>query len=407
VAELGQIAANFFADLEELALLEPSADRAIAACSGGGDSTALVHVCAGRFAALTVAHVDHGLRPGSERDAEQVAALAAAVGADFRALTVVVDRGRASLEEAAREARYAALDALADELDAPWVLTGHTASDQVETVLMRIVRGTGVVGLAGIPARRGRYLRPLLAAYRDDVMRYLRANGLEALADPMNEDEALTRNRARRRWLPALRRENPAIDEAVLRLARAAREQREVLDYAADHMQLTADGIAGAPDAVAKRALARAAVAAGAGPLSAVHLDELLAMMRRPSAGTIDLALPGLTARREYGQLRFVHAADITESGPPRLEVSGEGGPYAVRLWRAGDRMRPERLRGRSRKLSDLFIDAKVPREQRARARVVSCERDGAIVWAEHIGVAFEATVVVALTRPRAVATNR
>ena len=130
-------------------------------------------------------------------------------------------------------------------------------------------------------------------------------------------------------------------------------------------------------------------------------------MMRRPVAGSVALALPGVTAVREYGGLRFASAGGGAAPAAPVLAVRGDAGPYAVRLWRAGDRMRPRRLRGRSRKLSDLFIDAKVPRADRERARVVVRERDGAIVWAEHIGVAFEASVDVTLTRPRPVATNR
>jgi tRNA(Ile)-lysidine synthase len=311
------------------------------------------------------------------------------------------------VEEAARDARYAALDALAIELGAQFVLTGHTASDQVETVFMRILRGTGVVGLAGIPARRGRYLRPLLTARRALVVAHLAEHGLEALEDPTNLDDAITRNRVRHRWLPALREENPAFDDALLRLARSATEQREVLEFAAGCVALTAQGLAAAPDGVAKRALAVAATEAGAGPLSARHLEDLLALMRRPDSGTVDLALPGLTARREYGELRFVTAQPTEAPLPPNIDVQGDDGPYTVRCWRSGDRMRPQRLRGRSRKLSDLFIDAKVPRELRCEAQVVVRECDGAIVWAEHIGSAFEAAIVVTLTRPQAVATNK
>ena len=91
----------------------------------------------------------------------------------------------------------------------------------------------------------------------------------------------------------------------------------------------------------------------------------------------------------------------------PSVEVTGMEGPYTVRQWQAGDRMRPERLKGRSRKLSDLFIDAKIPREQRAGAVVVERNRDGEIVWAEHIGRACATSVEVTLTRKVSAATNR
>jgi tRNA(Ile)-lysidine synthase len=148
-------------------------------------------------------------------------------------------------------------------------------------------------------------------------------------------------------------------------------------------------------------------VAAGAGPLSAAHLEDLLGLMVRDESGTVDLSLPGAIARREYGRLRFVTPAQDGAIPTASVEVDGEDGPYRVRCWQRGDRMRPARLRGRSRKLSDLFTDAKIPRSQRDRAVVVERERDGAIVWAEHIGPAHASSVTVSLTRKVPVATNK
>ncbi len=389
--------------------VEPGAP-VLVACSGGPDSTALGLVCArlaqaGRLGAVTLGFVDHQLRSDSAEDGRRVAALAERLGVGFRSAAVRVDRDRASLEEAARLVRYEALDAMADEVGAAWICTGHTASDQAETVLMRVLRGTGVAGLAGIPARRDRYLRPLLAITRARVMEELRAAELDGLDDPMNADDRLTRNRIRHRWLPALREENPALDEALVRLAASAREQREVLDYAARETPLRVDALADAPAAVAKRAMQLAAASAGAGPLSARHLDDLLALVLRPASGSVDLSLPGATARREYDKLRFISQAE--DPLRPSVDVTGPDGPYTARRWQAGDRMRPERLQGRSRKLSDLFIDAKIPRAQRTEAVVVERNRDGEIVWAEHIGRAYATSVEVTLTRKVPVATNK
>jgi tRNA(Ile)-lysidine synthase len=384
----------------------------LVACSGGPDSTALALACAelardGRLGAVALGHIDHQLRDGSAADGDRVAALGAALDLPVHRAAVVVDRSRASLEDAARDARYAALDAMAGAIGADYIATGHTASDQAETVLMRVVRGTGVTGLAGIPRRRDRYVRPLLDLPRAAIEDELARRGVEAAGDPMNDDDALTRNRVRRVWLPALRRENPAVDDALLRLARSAAEQREVLEWAVDRVDLTAEAIASAPAAVAKAALGRAAVAAGAGPLSAAHLEDLLGLMVRDESGTVDLSLPGAIARREYGRLRFVTPAQDGAIPTASVEVDGEDGPYRVRCWQRGDRMRPARLRGRSRKLSDLFTDAKIPRSQRDRAVVVERERDGAIVWAEHIGPAHASSVTVSLTRKVPVATNK
>lgn len=395
--------------------------RVAVACSGGPDSTLLAAVAVEVLGAVELVYVDHGLRAGAAVDGERVAELAAALGAGFRSVAVVVDRAQASLEDAARRARYAALD----ELDVDWVLLGHTASDQAETVLMRIVRGTGVAGLAGMPQRRGRYLRPMLGLWRGEVLAELAARRLTYADDPMNADDAFTRTRARRRWLPALREENPAVDEALVRLAASAGEQRAALDWAAAQLlaiatmtevsetPVVADSpmtgvsetpvmscaaLAGAPPAVVKRALALAAPVA----LAAVHLDALDELVRRPDAGTVQLDLTGITAYRSYDALRF--GAPVTEVS--ETSVTGPEGPYLVRRVEPGDRMRPARLGGRSRKLSDLYIDAKVARPLRAAARVVVRQRDGVIVWAEHIGSAHGCEIEVTLTVPYPPATK-
>lgn len=203
---------------------ELGVDRAapvVVGCSGGADSTALAHAAmalarAGRLGPVTLVHVDHQLREGSAADAQAVAALAAAGGAALSAVTVRVDRGRASLEDAAREARHAALERIADQRGAAAILLGHTADDQAETVLMRVVGGTGLGGLAGIPARRGRIARPLLGARRSDTVEYCRRHGLSVVEDPTNLDPRHTRNRIRHGVMPVLRGENPRVSEALI-----------------------------------------------------------------------------------------------------------------------------------------------------------------------------------------------
>jgi tRNA(Ile)-lysidine synthetase-like protein len=430
------------------------------ACSGGPDSAALAHACltlarAGRLGPVTLLHVHHGLRDDADQDAEVVRALALQGGGRAVIRAAQVDRERASLEAAARDARYAVLDALAVELGLRWIAVAHTASDQAETVLMRLMRGTGIFGLAGIPAARGIYLRPLLGVTRAEIEAYCLRFDVATVADPMNRDEAFLRNRVRHTWLPALRRENPRIDDALCRLAGAAAEERAVLEYAAatlleraqaparardpqagleDEIVLAVTSLAQAPAAVRHRAVSMAAARAGLGPLEARHLEAIDALLTRSTGGTATLSLPGGTAVRAYDRIlfrkRLVHRlgmfredasrADPGESeswepaGPMdpalddgRIQVTGADGPYVVRCWQAGDRMRPARLRGRSRKLGDLFIDAKVPRRLRTRARVVIRVADGAIVWAEHIGPAFGADVSVSLTPGNPLASNK
>ncbi|HWN67989.1 MAG TPA: tRNA lysidine(34) synthetase TilS [Haliangium sp.] len=401
------------------------------ACSGGPDSAALAHACLalarrGALGSVTLLHIHHGLRPDAGRDAEVVRALAEQGGGRAVIRDVAVDRARASLEAAARDARYAALDALASELGLRWIATAHTASDQAETVLMRVMRGTGVTGLAGIPATRGIYLRPLLGVTRPEIEAYCQRFGVAAVSDPMNEDPAFLRNRVRHHWLPALRSENPRIDEALCRLAEAAADDRAVLEYAAEMLLTQAraplpDGLpdsavaldaaclAQAPAAVRRRATSLVAARAGTGPLEARHLRALDELATRPAAGSVRLSLPGGTAVREYDRLVIAgHAAQMDDAQPDLalIQVTGPDGPYEVRRWQAGDRMRPARLRGRSRKLSDLFTDARVPRRLRGRAVIVIRAADGVIVWAEHIGPAFGCDVSVCLTPGIALASN-
>jgi tRNA(Ile)-lysidine synthase len=394
-------------------------DRVAVGCSGGVDSAALACATAelwrhGRLGPATLIHVDHGLRAGSAAEGERVAALARSLGLEFRLARVEVKR-RASLEAAAREARYAAFELIARELGEVVVLLAHTASDQAETVLMRILRGTGVAGLAGIPFRRGRYLRPLLRVRRAEVEAYLAARGIEAVVDPSNAEPVFLRNRVRHRHLPALREENPRLDEALARLAESARGQREILEFAAAGLLeraggqqgcLEANAIAAAPAPAAARALAMAAEAALGQPLGARHIDALLGLVRRPAGGSAELALPGGRALCEDGCLRFLPAGTGAEK-LPAIRVEGGEGPYIVRTWRAGERFRPIRLKGRSRKLSDLYTDAKVPKRLRDRARLVVRQVDGAIVWAEYLGCAHGEELAVTLTPPEQLTSNR
>src|SRR5262249_38338228 len=262
------------------------------------------------------------------------------------------------LEDAARRARHAALLAVADEVGARWVLLGHTASDQAETVLGRLLRGAGARGLAGMAPRRGPVLRPLIHPPRSTTLAYAAAVGLDRAHARMNEDRAFLGARPRHDVLPFLRRENPRVDEALVRTARALRETADALDWAVARAavelgpgpRVSAVALAALPGAIAKRLLAERAAALGAS-LEARHLDAMLALAASAPHGSAELHLPGLVVRREYGDILFVadapHHADVAVEGPD--------GPYLVRTWLPGDRMRPSTLKGRSRKLQDLF----------------------------------------------------
>ncbi len=406
---------------EALAALGVGEDARVGVgCSGGPDSAVLADATLalrsrGALGPVTLLYVDHGLRAGTASEAALVERLAR--GAGFACLSVTVDRG-ASLEDAARRARYAAFEQAARDYRLDVVLLAHTASDQAETVLMRILRGSGVAGLAAIPSRRGRYCRPLLTTTRTEIDSYVAAAQLEVVQDSMNGDSRFFRVRVRKRWLPELANENPALESALCRLASAAREQVEVLAWAVEAALASArrDGalelaaLAQVPPAVANAALARAAEDAGLGPLTARHRQALATLGRVPAAGSAAVSLPRGTAVREYDRLRFVlggGAPNVSSAAAPLVNVHGDDGPYLVRKWQSGDRMRPARLVGRSRKLSDLFIDAKIPRGARASAVVVTRVADGEIAWAEHIGPAFGSGIRVTLTHSAATAINK
>jgi tRNA(Ile)-lysidine synthetase-like protein len=217
-------------------------EHVVVACSGGPDSTALVDALARlappRGLTLTIAHVDHGLRPGSDAEAAYVAKLAEARGLHFHALRVTVDVPKsASLQDRARAARHAALRGLAADLDATAIATGHTADDQAETVLMRALAGATPKALRAMGQRDGILARPLLRVWREQTRAYCAALGLDPLDDPSNADPRFLRSRVRHELIPALEEVFPA---ARRRLVALADNQRRLDDTGADrHGEVT------------------------------------------------------------------------------------------------------------------------------------------------------------------------
>jgi tRNA(Ile)-lysidine synthase len=356
------------------------------ACSGGVDSMALADALIAVAGAtnVVIVTIDHGLAAHSAQVADGVAAWARREGATAIVRRVSVARG-GSLEAAARTARYAAFEAAIAELGLAALMLAHTHRDQAETVLMRILRGTGPAGLVGIPARRGPYVRPLLELPRAATEAYVAERGLPTWDDPMNADPDITRVRIRDTVLPALRAENPAVDDALVRLAASTREWLEVIDRDAaplGQFPIACPDLARHPAAVRKRALALALDRAGI-DFDATHLEALDELVLGPDRGEVGIDVPGARIVRSYASL----APDVRRLATSGISDSDDD--YEVRIWQPGDRMCPVRLRGRSRKLSDLFIDLKLPRAERAIAQVMVRRSDRTIVWAEHIGPAF------------------
>jgi tRNA(Ile)-lysidine synthase len=366
----------------------PSTAHVLVACSGGADSTALAAAVSVGFKA-SIGHIDHGLRAASTHDAAAVRALAQTLGLPFFLERLEgLDVSSAGLEAAAREARYPALARLAAQAGASLVLTAHTRRDQAETLLLRLIRGAGPGALAGVRRRRPlsqgiELLRPLLDVPRAATEELCRERGLRFLDDPHNVDPARARAKLRALW-PLLLELNPRLEEALCGAAESFASEDELLTL------LARGEPAALHPALQRRALLAKATEAGLRP-ERQHLEALQALLGK-GAGTLDL--PGGHATLTRGGLRFA-AGDRPQAAPPsavaiagpgsyafdtrEVVVGGGGGipvdlqrapfPWTLRSRREGDRFRP--AKGRTRKVSDWLIDARIPKDERQKLAVL------------------------------------
>ncbi len=392
--------------------------RVIAAVSGGPDSMALLEILDrlsrdGAFE-LAVAHFDHKIRPEAGRERGLVERRARALGLPFMSGSADVPaesrRLRTGMEESARVLRHRFLEECAASWNASAVALGHTRDDQIETILQNIIRGSGFRGLAGMPSRRGVFIRPLLGCGRDELRMFLRRGGVRYAIDPSNRDTAMLRNRVRRVLLPLLRgRFNPAIDAALLRLADNLAEVRDAIEKPVRAVIPRAEerggvrvplGKIGRLDDFGLYLLVDVVLRERLGVASDVekkHYDAVKRLARTGRSGR-RLSLPhGAEVVREQRDLLFRRAArretrpaaviggtgrhllpawnlSVTvekarpgtalRAGPRRAAFSSLRFPIVVRPRRPGDRMTPFGMRG-SKKLSDLMIDRKIPCSRR------------------------------------------
>lgn len=323
----------------------------IVGLSGGPDSVALldalVQLSEPYGFRVVAAHLDHGMREDSKQDAAFCGDVCDRLGVPLRTGAADV-RSRARLEhggpeQAARRARYEFLRAVRRELGASAIAVAHTRDDQAETVLLRLLRGAGRTGLAGMRPRSADVVRPLLAVSRQQVLAHLAARGLTWREDPTNADRALTRNRVRQELLPYLEASfNPRLRETLARTGALLADEAGLLSdlgnelYArvarreADGVILERAALAKAPRALARLAIRRALEETGGlRGVAAVHVERFLEVVASKAPAVRRLPLPG--AREARFQFREIRVCPRTLPGPqppyagPAVSKEGAG----------------------------------------------------------------------------------
>jgi tRNA(Ile)-lysidine synthase len=424
--------------IDRFGMLKPG-ERVLVAVSGGPDSvcllSALRDLSAELGVSLHVAHLDHMFRGRESADESLfVARLAEKLGIpvtieQFDVPGFCRERGLSS-QAGAREVRYGFLHRVAGTVSASRIATGHTAADQAETFLMRLLRGAGVAGLSAIPPVRENIIRPLIEVTREDVLEYIQSSGLEYVSDPSNTKPVYTRNRIRMEVLPVLKRFNPRIVETLASTAALLRDEDEAAEAclstsAAGVMVQEKNGVAvnreefnALPQAYKRRMLRKAVDLAGADArgLSSVQVSEVIAFMAAAQTGR-NMRMPfGLIIEREYE--KFVICFEVPPEGfsytlkiPGVTLIPGLGMEVEAEIfddipaetsvknyrWQAlfdydkieplltmrnrqsGDWFCPAGMGGKSKKLQDYFVDEKIPRHERDTVPILLSGND--VLW--------------------------
>jgi len=379
-------------------MIQPG-DKIICAVSGGADPVALLfalYLLKDKLSiTLEAAHFNHHLRQeASDRDDAFVRTFCDQYEIPLHVGDSRVEAGKKGLEAAARDARYAFLETLEGK-----IATAHTADDNAETVLMHMVRGTGLKGLGGICPVRGKLIRPMLLVTRQQIMDFIEEYHLSYVQDSTNDTDAFLRNRLRHHVMPLLKKENPRLGENLSAMALRLRQDEQLLSQTVDMRGgLDVTQMKAMPEALRSRTLAEFLKYCGVKEPDAAHIAQAEALLcsENPSAKAF---FPGnVTLCRQYGKLVRSEAMQplktIALQNPGRTELTelnlailcspaeiiintqdtftvSVGDTLVVRCRQMGDSLR---LPGGTKSLKKLFIDRKIPADQRDLIPVVADE---------------------------------
>lgn len=398
---------NKVADLvRRYEMLQPG-DTVTCAVSGGADSVALLwamYLLKDKFKiTLQAAHFNHQLRgEESDRDAKFVRDLCAFHDIPLVEGTGKVVPGPKGLEAAARDARYAFLQSLPGK-----IATAHTADDNAETVLMHLVRGTGLKGLGGIAPVRGNLIRPMLTVTRQEVLAFLQEHHISWVEDSSNQTDAFLRNRLRHKVVPLLKEENPRLAENLSAMAMELRKDAQVLEVADDLPDVSA--LRQMPESLRHRYLRSFLQASGVKEPERRHtaLVEKLVFSENPSASArfpgnvtlrrnydrlekaeqdtvpapVQIACPGITELPQWGIVVTCTPCETRSAEQECFTICPDG-----QLWvRSRQTQDSIRLPGGTKSLKKLYIDRKIPQGERCRIPVLA--DNAGVVWVDTLGV--------------------
>ena len=398
---------NLLPYMEQWDMLPQKGGMILCAVSGGRDSMCLLHYLhrlgMAKDFSVAAAHLNHLMRPTAEWDVRFVREFCEQNGIPFYTEAVpVYDMAKTwnvTVEEAGRRARYEFLARTADAIGAEKIATAHHQNDQVETVLLNLLRGSGPEGLGGIPPVRGRYVRPLLCTPRSEIEAYLAENGIGHVEDETNQSRDYARNRLRLDIWPELEKLHGGAGENVARCANRIRQENDYLDeLAAQYLpetgtEISCEILQKAPPVLQNRMLRQlmARLPAGKKDVGAVHIEALKML----SAGKGALTLPGGIAAKCNGKMLCLF---MTEKPPAEMllrEGENRWGDYlltveyggasevTVRPWRSDDRLTLPESRG-ARGLKRLFAERGIQPPVRETIPVVCV--DGKVAAAYTVG---------------------